>query len=177
MFYSDKQQVKLFEEKSPINSPAHNFRVITLKGDTIQLKNLEGKVVVVCFFFAACAPCISEIPELNKLVKKYKDKQIEFIAISTSDSKTDLEDLQKFIQEKRKEQWLYTLCPAYDYEILGLSFKSSNRQIANETYSTNTMPSHIIIDPKGLIRYRQQGYKKIYITEMENILDSLFIEK
>ena len=38
--------------------------------------------LVLCFIAAWCKPCIDELPYLNKLYKKYKDKGFQLIGIS-----------------------------------------------------------------------------------------------
>ena len=44
------------------------FKVKTIGGKRLTLAELQGKVVVINFWFIGCAPCISEMPALNKLV-------------------------------------------------------------------------------------------------------------
>ncbi|WP_177217499.1 peroxiredoxin family protein [Thermoflexibacter ruber] len=173
MFYPTEVKQKLFEEKNQLGTPAHNFKVITIQGDTIELKNLKGKIVVINFFFAECPPCIAEIPDLNRIVNKYQTQEIIFLAISSSNDKERLKYLQALLLEKKGFEWQYTLCPAYDYETLGHSFKSSNRKIANELYMTNTYPTHIIIDKDGLFQYCTQGSGTDKLAIMEKTIDLL----
>jgi cytochrome oxidase Cu insertion factor (SCO1/SenC/PrrC family) len=50
----------------------------TLSGKRITAKSLRGKVTLLNFWFAACPPCITEMPMLNRLYRralKYKDFQ------------------------------------------------------------------------------------------------------
>jgi len=42
---------------------------------------------VIYFWFIACPPFIEELEELNKLVKKYADKDVEFIALTFESEK------------------------------------------------------------------------------------------
>lgn len=55
-----------------IGKSAPNYTMVDLNGNTISSENTKGKVVVLNFWFAACKPCIDEIPELNEVYKKYK---------------------------------------------------------------------------------------------------------
>src|SRR5262245_11942734 len=43
-------------------------------GHPISISNYRGKWVVINYWATWCAPCIQEIPELNKLIEHYKDK-------------------------------------------------------------------------------------------------------
>ncbi len=67
------------------------FEGKTLAGKTLNSEDIEGKVAVIYFWFIACPPFIEELEELNKLVKKYADKDVEFIAL-TFESEKDLNE-------------------------------------------------------------------------------------
>jgi uncharacterized protein (TIGR03435 family) len=56
-----------------------------LKGDLKALKgweDLKGKAVVLEFWGTTCHPCITNIPHMNELVEKFKDKPVVFIQVS-----------------------------------------------------------------------------------------------
>jgi len=56
-----------------------------------RLSDYEGKVVVLNFWATWCAPCLDEIPDLNRLQNKYPD---DLVIISISDEERSL--LQEF---------------------------------------------------------------------------------
>lgn len=62
--------------------------------ESFDLQSLEGKVVVLNYWNFGCKPCIEEIPELNKLVEKYKDSVYFISLISPGNIKIDNESLQ-----------------------------------------------------------------------------------
>ena len=56
------------------------FASLNLKGDVYNSKRLNGKPLVVSFFFTTCPPCKAEMPELYKIMKaKGKEKQLLFV--------------------------------------------------------------------------------------------------
>lgn len=74
------------------NCKAPDFKAATINGDTIELKKLRGKVVVINFWFIGCAPCIAEIPALNKLAEEYESEDVVFIAFSENTKKAILDE-------------------------------------------------------------------------------------
>jgi len=71
-----------------IGCKAPDFNVKTIKGETLSLNELKGKVVVINFWFTTCAPCLAEMPALNKLNEAYKAKDVVFIAFGKDDTQT-----------------------------------------------------------------------------------------
>jgi len=67
------------------------FEGETLSGKMLSSKDIEGKVAVIHLWLISCPSFVTEIDELNKLVEKYKDENVEFISL-TSESKEDLND-------------------------------------------------------------------------------------
>lgn len=60
----------------------------------IELKNLEGNVVLINFWATWCGPCRMEIPDLNELYAKYNDLGLEILGLSTSDSEKQLKEFK-----------------------------------------------------------------------------------
>lgn len=60
----------------------------TLDGRTITSKDLKGKVVMINFWSTTCKPCLIEIPELNRLQEKYKDRVIFLAPLPEDKNKT-----------------------------------------------------------------------------------------
>jgi peroxiredoxin len=71
-----KQGMKAFEIALP-----------TLKGDTIKLSALKGKVVLLDFWASWCKPCRASNKELLKVYSKYKDKGFEIFGVSLDEDK------------------------------------------------------------------------------------------
>ncbi len=63
-----------------------DFTLQDLSGQKWTLKGLKGKVVVVNFWATWCQPCRKEMPDLESLYKKNRDKGLLVLAISDEDA-------------------------------------------------------------------------------------------
>lgn len=133
-----------------IEAPAFSCKTIT--GKEIDLNDLKGKVVVINFWFIACKPCVQEIPELNKLVEKYKNENVVFLGIAQDDAK----QLKQFLKKH-----------PFDYSIV-----PEGCTIAKD-YQTNAFPTHIVIDQNGVITYNKAGLDPESINELSKQIESL----
>ena len=67
-------------EKKP--APAVTFQ--TVKGETIPLASLRGKVVLVNFWATSCGSCIAEMPQMVGTFNKYRERGFELVAVAMS---------------------------------------------------------------------------------------------
>ena len=72
---------------------APDFTLTALNDSVYNLRELEGKVVLVNFWATWCGPCRMEIPEFNELHKSYHERGLEILGISVSDNKKQLDVL------------------------------------------------------------------------------------
>lgn len=78
-----------------------------INGETVSLKDLKGKVVVMNFWATWCPPCIRELPSLQKLSKELAgEKDIVFMAIEVDQ---DIDKAAKFMAKNKYTLPLYTL--------------------------------------------------------------------
>jgi thiol-disulfide isomerase/thioredoxin len=67
---------------------AGNFSFTSVDdGTEHDLASLEGKVVLLNFWATWCAPCLQEIPELNRLADRYPDDLV-VLSLSDEDAQT-----------------------------------------------------------------------------------------
>lgn len=110
--------------------PAFNFVDIT--GNKYNTVNTKGKTVVVKCWFIGCQLCEEEMPELNLLKARYKNrKDIVFVSLAF-DSKTKL---QAFLKRKK-----------FDFPIV-----PDQRSFMEKKLGVTGYPTHFIIDKKGMV--------------------------
>lgn len=79
-----KYTVKL-KKHCLIGEKAVLFTALTPQGDTLNLKYLSGKYMIICFYDPDCTHCKEAIPSLHKLYKKYTPKELSIVAFNISD--------------------------------------------------------------------------------------------
>ena len=126
------------------------FQVSDLEGNRHNLAELQGKVVVLNFWFIQCRPCIQEMPELNELVEKYADQEVVFLAFATNSAP----DLKAFLKKRD-----------FDYHII-----PDSRKIAEE-YGVQGYPTHVVINPQGAVTYRTMGLSPFTVGEVEESIE------
>ncbi len=132
------QAAELKEVKAKIATPT--LKLESLKGDTINLKDEKGKVVLVQFWATYCTPCRVEMPSMNKLIKKLEAEKVPFKIIAVNMGETK-EEVQKFVDEVKPE-----------FTIL-MDSSGENTQ----AWNVFAAPSNFVIDTKGKIRYTLYG--------------------
>jgi len=88
-----EKQIQILQGLIGCKAPV--FNVKTIKGETLKLNELKGKVVVINFWFEGCAPCVAELPALNKLNEDYKTKDVVFIAFGRDDTQTIIDFIKR----------------------------------------------------------------------------------
>lgn len=77
-----------------INSAAPSLVLTSLNGDTFDLSQKHGKVVLVTYWATWCAPCKKEMPILDSFYRRYRDRGLEVIGIS-ADRPRDFAKMRK----------------------------------------------------------------------------------
>ncbi|MCZ8023143.1 MAG: TlpA disulfide reductase family protein [Cyclobacteriaceae bacterium] len=108
------------------------FNQTSIDGRQYKLSDLKGKVVMLNFWFIACAPCVEEMPLLNELHNEYSDNDFALLAFAL-DSKESILDF------KKKKP--------LDYVI----FENSKKLIVDTFLLTFGFPTNIILDKEGKI--------------------------
>jgi thiol-disulfide isomerase/thioredoxin len=82
-----KLQKKNEEKRNGIiGKPLPDFAFTDINGKKISSSDLKGKAVILNLWFTTCAPCIKEMPELNKI--KDENADIAFVAMTFENKET-----------------------------------------------------------------------------------------
>lgn len=127
-------------------------------GKLIKMSDLKGRVVIVDFWASWCAPCREELPVLEGLFKKYRDKGLVVVGVGQD---KDPQNLAKFL---RASPLSFPIVHDARGEVAG-------------RYEPPKMPSSYVIDRKGLIRHLHAGFRASDKAALERELKQLLDEK
>jgi peroxiredoxin len=65
---------------------APDFALADLSGRAIRLSSLRGKVVLVNLWATWCPPCRDEMPSMERLYQRFRDRGMELLAVSQDDA-------------------------------------------------------------------------------------------
>ena len=123
-----------------MNAPAPDFTLKSLTGKNIKLSELRGNVVLLNFWASWCGPCRQEMPLLEKLHNKYKGLGFTVMGVNVE------EDGSKAMAMAKKDK-------------LSFPVLFDTQSQVSKAYQVSAMPSTVIIDRDGKMRYLHQGYK------------------
>ncbi|MEM3004694.1 MAG: TlpA disulfide reductase family protein [Candidatus Bathyarchaeia archaeon] len=133
---------------------AEDFTLTDIDGNRFTLSDFKGKIVILDFMGAQCKPCKQQVIELGKVHLSWSEK-VEILSISVYGGKGISEELHAFANS-------YNVKWRIAVDVEGASFK----------YRITLIPSLIVIDPDGYVRYRHEGVADAatLIKEIKTIL-------
>ena len=140
-----------------IQGPAPDFTLKSRSGENIKLSELRGEVVMLNFWASWCAPCRQEMPLLEALYKKYSDLGFTILAVNVEEDSSKADILLKDIP--------------VTFPVL---FDNTNQ--VTKLYKVVAMPSTVIIDRDGNMRYLHRGYLPGYEEEYKKQVSELIRE-
>jgi thiol-disulfide isomerase/thioredoxin len=120
---------------------ASNVQITKLDGGAFKLSDFRGKVLVVDFWATYCPPCVRQVPQLAELRKKYRDKGLEIVGL-TSDDETDQDKVVEFLKKAGADYMV-----GYDNQWLSSAFLKGTE---NED-GTTPIPQLFVISRDGRV--------------------------
>ncbi len=111
------------------NSPVNSFE--------------KGKVYVVEFWATWCGPCIKSMPHLSELQKKYTDKGVTIIGVTSEDPRNNLQGVESMVAKKG--------------DTMGYTVAWDSGRSTSDSYMTaaaqSGIPTAFIVDQNGVIAW------------------------
>ena len=138
--------------------PAPNFTLNDADGNAVSLGDLKGQVVMINFWASWCGPCRQEMPLLEQIHRKYEPLGFTLLGVNVEENSADG---QAFLKDRP-----VSFPVLYDPEN-GIS----------KLYDVVAMPSTVLIDRQGNVRYLHHGYKPGYENEYMDQIRALARER
>jgi len=123
-----------------LSEEAPDFTLKTLEGSNLRLEEYRGQVVLINFWASWCGPCRQEMPILDRLHKRYEDTGFAVLGINVEG---EAEPAQKIVDKTN-----------VTFPVL-----IDEGQMVSELYELEAMPSTVVVDRNGVVRYVHRGYK------------------
>lgn len=120
--------------------PAPDFTLKNSAGENVRLAEQRGQVVMLNFWASWCGPCRKEMPLLDDMHKRYGKAGFVLYGVNVEH---DVTDAKKLLAD------------------LGTSFPIlwDGESKVSKLYQVSAMPTTVMIDKNGVVRYVNRGYK------------------
>ena len=136
---------------------APDFTLRSMQGANLRLQEHRGQVVMVNFWATWCGPCREEMPHLNRLYDKYRASGFTVLAVNIDDDARNAAGMASK---------------------LGLRFPVlfDSEKTVSKLYDLKAMPSTVMIDRDGRVRFLHRGYLSGYENTYDQQIRELLKE-
>ena len=143
---------------SETSGPAPNFTLTDGDGNTVSLEDLRGQVVMINFWASWCGPCREEMPLLEQIHQRYEPLGFTLLGINVEENSSDAVN------------WLRDRPVSFP-----ILFDPENG--VSQLYDVVAMPSTVLVDRQGNVRFLHHGYKAGYEDQYQDQVRALVRER
>ncbi len=122
---------------------APDFTLKSASGENLRLSELRGEVVMINFWASWCGPCRQEMPLLEELYNQYSPMGFTIVGVNVEEDSSKAREMLKDIP-------------------VNFPVVFDNKSTVSRLYDVVAMPSTVLVDRDGNIRYLHRGYKPGY---------------
>ncbi len=123
-----------------LQESAPDFTLKSLEGGNLRLDEYRGQVVLINFWASWCGPCRQEMPLLDRLHQRYEDTGFAVLGVNVEGERAPAQEI-------------------VDKTNVSFPVLIDEGQLVSELYKLDAMPSTVVVDRDGRIRYIHRGYK------------------
>lgn len=159
-----EKQYQLLGETAPELTSINQW----FPGETKKLADLKGKVVLLDFWAPWCVPCLEFFPALTEWQQKFEKDGLTILGVTRYYGTADGEKVDDAAELDFLRRFRNSYKLPYDFVVAN----DMSNQIA---YSAMAIPTTVIIDRKGVIRYIESGAGRE--LEIQKMIERLLAEK
>jgi peroxiredoxin len=133
------------------------IKLVTTTGQSVTLANYRGYVLVMDFFATWCIPCKESIPHMVSLNRKYGKQGLQILGVSVDEGGE--REVKNFIAERKIN---------YPVAVGGEDLQTD--------YGLRSIPTIYVINKKGMVAEKFQGYSDQTGKAMEDAIKRLLAE-
>jgi len=138
-----------------LSGEAPDFTLRSDTGENIRLSEYRGEVVLINFWASWCGPCRQEMPILDELHNQYKGLGFTVLGVNVE-------------QDPQQARKLLKNMPV-SFPVL-----FDDRSVVSKEYDVIAMPSTVLVDRDGNMRYLHKGYKpgleQVYLEQVRELI-------
>ena len=116
----------------PVPAPLGTF--YDLSGAPVKLSDFKGRLVLLNFWATWCAPCVREMPSLDRLQAAYRHRGLAVLGVSID--RGGMAAVRPFIQR---------------LSLLHMGLYLDTKSVLARAFGIVGLPTTFVIDPKGLV--------------------------
>jgi len=136
---------------------APDFTLQSSDGKPVSLAQFKGDVVMINFWASWCGPCRQEMPLLDNIYKQYKDMGFTLLGVNVEP------------HARNADAWLKQTPVSYP-----ILFDPKSQ--VSQLYQVQAMPTTVIIDRKGIVRFVHNGYLPGDENQYMNSIRALIVQ-
>ena len=137
------------EQSAVLNQPSPSWETTDFKGRTYSIESLQGKVVLLDFWYRGCGWCIRAMPQVKEVAAYFENQDVVVLGMNTDRDPNDAE---------------------YVIKTMGLNYPNLKARTIPKKYGVRGYPTLIVIDPNGIVRNFHVGYSP---DLRENVISSV----
>ena len=123
-----------------LQEAAPDFTLKSLEGPNLRLEEYRGQVVLINFWASWCGPCRQEMPILDRLHQRYEDTGFAVLGVNVEGEAAPAQEI-------------------VDKTNVTFPILIDDGQKVSDMYNLQAMPTTVVVDRDGVVRYIHPGYK------------------
>src|SRR5262249_54706566 len=123
--------------------------------ESVTIDGLRGKLVLIVFWGTSCAPCLEELPDLDRLFGRYQGGDLAVVPVCADE--TDGAVVRRVATDRA----------------LRLPVYIDRTSSAKLSYDVQTLPTAVLVAPNGRVLGRAEGSVRWSAREVDTLIRTI----